>query len=93
MLRCDIGRDVLPRFMNRGLIEVRCSSVSSSLFAPLPRFLNRGLIEVIFVTSFRKKLWIALPRFMNRGLIEVRGIVSRLQLEYRTSPIHESGPH
>ena len=36
----------LPRFMNRGLIEVPRGGSPRAGWGPLPRFMNRGLIEV-----------------------------------------------
>ena len=60
----------LPRFMNRGLIEVRTNALWTSYVDALPRFMNRGLIEVTSEKA-RSEQRVGLPRFMNRGLIEV----------------------
>ena len=39
------GIAILPRFMNRGLIEGGIPVAPNASGRPLPRFMNRGLIE------------------------------------------------
>ena len=63
---------LLPRFMNRGLIEaVEIGRMEGFPFL-LPRFMNRGLIEAVGSAFTQSSANRALPRFMNRGLIEAR---------------------
>ena len=60
---------VLPRFMNRGLIEAARMYRITTRTSVLPRFMNRGLIEARRPTPGPRPRT-PLPRFMNRGLIE-----------------------
>ena len=83
---------LLPRFMNRGLIEAFRPPRAVAGGPGLPRFMNRGLIEAAL--DNRPFLWPSvLPRFMNRGLIEALTLITIPSRAVRTSPIHESGPH
>ena len=66
----ELDRPLLPRFMNRGLIEGTLPAVQSQGYSDiLPRFMNRGLIEGSGREATPDEL-AGLPRFMNRGLIE-----------------------
>ena len=47
---------LLPRFMNRGLIEADLAILLLLRAAPLPRFMNRGLIEAISVTASPRRI-------------------------------------
>ena len=42
---------ILPRFMNRGLIEAERALPLRSLRTLLPRFMNRGLIEALAILA------------------------------------------
>ena len=46
---------LLPRFMNRGLIEVLSTTTPFEPRSILPRFMNRGLIEVPTIHKARQR--------------------------------------